>query len=416
MDLPVTLSNVVSLGGQQKISSRVSDPATCSDYYDETANAFLNGYAMSKYLVGISQSQACFADFLIEAVLLHSPYTIGKGLIALPADSTDPGAPTHLQVEKESDTYKVWIYFAAQRDALDIANDKMMYLTWTTVGDDTTGSFYWLHLTDGTVAEQPENLRVDFTRGVSTETNNVFIDFSAGSGFSGFRVDVSRVVDATAGTDKTYVKGRMELSGQPAASTLPVEFTYDNPYLGVTAILNADGAGAADWKIGKLANETDQGDLLNMGAFYMDISSLTYFDNAGTVSWIDRGLKNGEYINPDNLFTRSGTNLSSYLTCMEGTGTNCMGIAHDGLDYVGYFTDVCNEVDGAECTLYAEEAFLPWLVDYLDTASGTTVTNSAAADEPSDSRKTDLDAMTALNVTYADGETEAALFTTPTAP
>ncbi|MCZ6729464.1 MAG: hypothetical protein O7C61_07120, partial [SAR324 cluster bacterium] len=69
------------------------------DFGQET-DPFGNGYTMTKYLVSLSQSQSCLADFIIGQVTAQGTPLIGQG--AIPTGETAAGEPTHFQIEQST--------------------------------------------------------------------------------------------------------------------------------------------------------------------------------------------------------------------------------------------------------------------------------------------------------------------------
>ncbi|MDH5546508.1 MAG: hypothetical protein OEZ43_13015 [Gammaproteobacteria bacterium] len=419
MKLPGTLSSVVISKEEQqtaqKVRSRVVDQPNCEQYLDQNANPMVDGYSLTKYLVGLSQSQSCLADFLIYHVLKSSPYTIGQGLITVPYNPADPDAPTHVQVEQSENSFQVWLFFAQQRDALDQAVDKLMYLTWTTVGTDTNGQFLWLRLAQGTTDSQaPSDLRVDFERHAESERNQIYLSFgdASATGFEGFRIDVSRSGIETAASYSA--QGYMQFAVQPAEN-LPLETeTFELPYLALKAVLSADGSGAAYWRLGNFGShlENPAADI-HVGSYSTDLHSTSYFDELGQITWITRGIRQASYVNTSGNNIRR--NVSAILTCLENASASdtdpCGGMG-PGMNLPGYFTDVCADADGADCTVFLQRFYDRG--DY-DPFLGK-VTNGDPAAEPDDQRNVDLAALTVLETRFPDGVLAAEVFVAPNAP
>lgn len=182
MDLPVSLSAIVSAvedttttkSKLNQITKTVSqssdapaDQAQCEKYLDKNANFMENGYNMTRFLVGLSQQQSCFADFIMSAMVGQGTAWINKGRIAIPANPADPEGASHIQIERSGDMVQVWLYFGTPGSDLptDVSGLQTLYLTWTGADDDVIGNFYMVNVTQNAAdPDAPEGVRVDFVR------------------------------------------------------------------------------------------------------------------------------------------------------------------------------------------------------------------------------------------------------------
>jgi len=295
MGLPITLSSVVDDTNNKSstINSRASDsdPSGCSTHFDPHSNFMENGYSMSRFLVGLSQQQSCFADFIMASVVAQGSNWINQGVIALPSNPNDSEAPTHVQLEQSGDTNQVWLYFHTHGEALPVDRSQvnMLYLTWTGTENNMTGKFFMVNMPQSADdPDAPEGLRVDFVRTATSATNKIYLDMrdTHSGGMDGFRIDVNRTGN---GADAIYTaKGLITFLGQPFPN-LPIGI--DLPEFSATAIVDAGGLGATSANFNKFAvslnNDSNQDGVIDpdanefdLGSYQFNINDTTYFDPA----------------------------------------------------------------------------------------------------------------------------------------
>ncbi len=412
----------------------VTDPAQCEKYFDPDDSNFMeNGYSMTRFLVGLSQSQSCFADFIMNVVVTMGKGWINQGLINLPYDANDPDGASHVQIEQTANQVQVWLYFAASDQALptDLSNTQILYLSWTGNDDNIQGNYYMINIPVNSLdLDAPSGVRVDFNRTATTANNTIFLKLRPGhsAGMGGFRIDVSQ--DGK-NTNATYTaKGLITFTSQPFNN---VPTGAELPNFAATAIVDSNGYGASIANFNKFslhldADTNNDGTIdtsspayeFDLGGYQFTIADKTYFDPTrydATVTatsyaeqvleWRNKSAQNAIYI-ADHPREIPSPNLPiSMLNCMESS-TLCDYNADGVLDEdewmgwglgVGYFTNTC--IDDAStasnnCTAFVDRMF-------TDSQFGGQTLNSTAA-EPTDSRSIGLTAVTQLDSINPDSD------------
>ena len=86
---------------------------------------------MTKFLVSLSQSQSCFADFLIGIIAANGQFFVNQGVIS--TGETAAGEPTHVRLVQSGTTFTMLMYF----DGSGVTPG--MYFTWTTTSTTDSG-------------------------------------------------------------------------------------------------------------------------------------------------------------------------------------------------------------------------------------------------------------------------------------
>ena len=452
MDLPVSLSGIVtatptnSKSGIQstrvlQAAEAVTDPALCEQYFDPEADFMENGYGMTRFLVGLSQSQSCFADFIMNAVVTNGTTWINEGLITLPLNADDPDGPTHVQIEQSGDTAQVWLYFATPEVALpaDLSSVQTLYLTWTGTTPDTNGQYYMVNMpVNPDDPDAPAGVRVDFTRTASTAENKIYLKMRDNhtGGLGGFRIDVSRTgVD----TNASYTaKGLITFLSNPFPGT-PTGTAIPN--FAASAVVDSDGLGASIASFNNfaisLAFDNDSNGTIDptinefdLGSYQFTISDTTYFDPTQynstitttpfadqIIEWRDKSISNANYIADHPRIMDAAGNM---VTCMESDGI--CGDDGDGIVEsdqgewqgwglpTGYLTDTCAYNVTGNCNDFMNAFF-------SQDTFGSSFPNSPIADIPTDTRATQLTSLVQLDSVHPDDDsTGATTFDVPDAP
>ena len=459
MDLPITLSGILSvettetaqkttLDLQQTLNNRTAttDPDSCEEYFDSDANFMENGYNMTRFLVGLSQQQSCFADFIMESVVIMGKDWVNKGLISLPIDENDPEAPSHAQIEQTDDNVQVWLFFGTSGDDLpvDRSNTQTLYLNWTTIGADTEGQFFMTNLpVNPDDPDAPEGLRVDFSRTAFTAENRIFLKLrdSHSAGMGGFRIDV---METGSGSSATYTaKGLINFTNQPF-NNMPDGL--DSPDFSTAAVVDADGLGASIANFNKfgisLENDNNQDGTIDtslnefdLGTYQFTISDKTYFsphlyDAENTeipyveqvTQWRNKTVNNAIYVSENQRTIPNPTSTISMINCLEGD-IICDYNNNQILDTdigewmgwnlgVGYFTDTC--MDDASQTSNCD-AFVNGF--FSQGQFGSSTLNSTDAEPSTDWRNTGLNDLNQLTSVHPDDDTTGATtFNVPETP
>ncbi|MDH5216218.1 MAG: hypothetical protein OEX19_00875 [Gammaproteobacteria bacterium] len=449
MNLPVTLSGVIAQAnasnkaGMHKMNVReVSDPGECEVYFDPHSNFMENGFAMSRFLVGLSQQQSCFADFIMGSIVAQGGIWVNKGPIAIPANPNDPGAPSHVQIEQSGDTTQVWLYFTTH--GVDLPADKSdlqaLYLTWTGSGTDVTGQFFMVNMpVNPEDPDAPEGLRVDFVRTASTASNKIYLDMRTGhsAGMGGFRIDVSQT---GTGSSATYeAKGLISFLGQPFPN-LPAGLDF--PEFAAAAVVDAAGLGASSANFNKFAvslvnDKNSDGTIdsadgeFDLGTYQFNINDTTYFnpslyDATNTTTpfvtqvneWRNKSVNNADYVADHPIIeqaTPAGLENYTMLKCLErdicdydGDGVlNANGQTNEWEGWSlgeGYFTNTCIDTAGTvgnDCTAFVNGFFQAEMF-------GVGTLNSTDAEPTGDWRNEKLNALTQLTSVHPDDDTTGA--------
>ena len=454
MNLPVTLSGIVASSDnksiqntQQNLHNAVSDPSACEQYFDPHADFMSNGYSMTRFLVGLSQQQSCFADFIMSSVVTQGVEWINQGLISLPIDVNDPEAPSHAQLEQTGDTNQVWLFFATPGSELpaDLSETQTLYLTWTGSGDDIQGQFFMANMPyNPDDPDAPTGIRVDFTRTASSASNIIFLNMREGhsAGMGGFRIDVQQT---GTGANASYsAKGLITFLGQPFPN-LPAG--VDLPEFSAAAVVDAEGLGAATASFNHFAvslnNDSNNDGMIDpnanefdLGSYQFDISDTTYFDPAlydemdtqssygeQVTEWRNKAVSNASYIaDYQRIEAAVPAGLENYtmLSCLEqefcdynGNGTQELPDEWDGWNLGdGYFTNTCidDATNSSDCN-----AFIGYLFE--ENMFGVAALNSTDPEPTSDWRSVELESITQLTSVHPNDDlTGASTFQIPDAP
>jgi len=441
MGLPITLSSIVDDTNNKmnkKVSTRESEQNTdhCQAHFDRHANFMENGYSMSRFLVGLSQSQSCFADFIMSSIVAQGQTNVNRGLISLPPDPNDTESPSHLQITHNDDTTKVWLYFYRDAESLpaDKSNLHSLHLSWTENTDGgITGQFFMVnmpqHVED---PDAPENIRVDFFRTATTATNKIYLklrDSHSGS-MEGFRIDVNRT-----GVDQEAIytaKGLIAFSEQPFPGLPPGN---ELPEFAAAAVVDAEGLGATSANFNKFAisltiDSNNDGVVdptvqeFELGAYQFDINDTTYFDPAlydatdvntpfveQVIEWRNKSAGNATYIAEYPRVEPTVLPILSNYTmfkCMEREfcDYNGNGVLDENSGEwegwnlgEGYFTDVC--IDDATTANNNCDAFVNKFFE--DNMFGVASLNSTTT-EPTDWRNTELTNLTQLTSVHPEAD------------
>ena len=389
MNLPVTLTGVVTT--PSALTSKIIKQDTfqietaaedCSFPGASQPNWMENGYTMTTFLVGLSQSQSCVADMVITGVARNGSRLINQGVYTIPVAERSAGGPTHVEIQESGGAYHVWIYFNAAGEA-DLSLVQTMYITWSTLGTNTSGRFIMANRPDDVNDPgAPNRIRVDFIRNSETEKNMIYMGFADGHtyGLNGFRVDVSKT---GSGESASYLaKGLISLSGQLPNLTLQYSpETFPAPTMSVVAYAQTDGSGAAISGFKDFAIHFGN-DSYNLGSYLYSAENRTYFDSSGATKWQRFTVDPAVYVNVSELNARKESVDVTLANVETLLGLN-----------PGYFSGVCTEVDGVICTDFIQAFF--------DTGmGGIGGSNDPLLTQPNDTRTAELDA--AIQFTLGD--------------
>ncbi len=443
MDLPITLSGVLAdakdkTNSPMKVQGRneSNDLDQCEQYFDPNSNFLENGYNMSRFLVGLSQQQSCFADFIMQNIITQASIWLNQGVITLPVNPDDPKAPSHLQIEHSEGSYQAWLFFTTHGVDLPIdrSNLQTLYLSWSGTGEDIQGQFFLVNIAlNENDPDAPTDVRVDFSRGASTATNQIYLNMPAGhsGGIAGFRIDVSQV---GTGVNTIYsAKGLITFIAQPFAD-LPEGLEL--PIFSVAAILDASGLGATSANFSKFAvtlnNDSNKDGSIDpvqnefdLGSYQFDINDITYFDpirydpsNTQTTyvkqvtEWRNKSVNNASYVAD---YTRieptvpQGLENYTQLKCLERDFCDYNGngyLDESSGEWLGwslgldYFTTTC--IDNAATINNDCDAFVGKIFE--DSLFGVFSLNSSNP-EPADWRNTELAGLTQLTSVHPDSAT-----------
>lgn len=443
MDLPITLSGVLADAKNKskapiKVQGRneSNDLSQCEQYFDPNSDFLENGYNMARFLIGISQQQSCFADFIMKNITAQASIWLNKGVIALPINPNDPNAPSHLQIEQSGDSYQAWLFFTTHGADLpvDQSNLQTLYLGWSGTGEEIQGQFFLVNIAlNENDPDTPTDVRVDFSRGASTATNQIYLNMPAGhsGGIAGFRIDVHQV--GTSANAIYSAKGLITFNAQPFPD-LPEGL--DLPAFSVSAILDASGLGATSANFNKFAvtlnNDSNKDGSIDpaqkefdLGSYQFNINDTTYFDpslyaasNMQTAyvnqvtEWRNKTVNNANYVaDYTRIEPTADPGLENYtqLKCLEREfcDYNENGILEENLgEWLGwnlgadYFTTTC--IDNAATVNNDCNAFVGKIFE--ESLFGTFSLNSSNP-EPTDWRNAELAGLTQLTSVHPDNAT-----------
>ncbi|MEE8396322.1 MAG: hypothetical protein V3S29_09730, partial [bacterium] len=183
--------------------------------FGQEDDPFGNAYGMTRFLVGLSQSQSCFADWLMTAVTTDGAWMVNEGQIST-GNTAASGEMTFIEITQSADeaTYGVWFYWD------DAGATPRLYLTWTNASaTDATGQMIWVVPDNDASLTEPDAVRVDFSRSTASDVNEVYIRFPVTNQDTtqGFRVEVTANKSGASTTD--LAKGLLGMGGHWAGAT-----------------------------------------------------------------------------------------------------------------------------------------------------------------------------------------------------
>lgn len=341
MQIPASMSS--SSAATRLVAASNLD--ACAFNADEHGDWVSNGYRMSKFLVALSQSQSCFTDGIIEAIMAVGHVYKNKGKQPVPTSESDPDAPKFVEYVVNGSTSQIWLHF-------DETATKRLYITWVKQTDGYTGSMTFAGFDpDPSDPGAPNRIRVDFVRSASGDTNDIYMGFSAGhpAHIVGFHVQVS----ATPEGESTiyHAKGLLQTDGH-FMPNLPTTETFSFPQLAIATVANDTGEGATRAIFSNLALHLQDGDQAtdgwNLGSYQYTDQEKVYFSGTGIEQWKAKTVVDGLYVNTSGTNNRGGVGLPFIIDCLEDA-VGCNGIPVMALG-TGYFTAPCSETDDAVCT------------------------------------------------------------------
>jgi len=445
LDLPVSLSGVVTadesttqntksipnISAVYRNSDTNSDPNACEEHFDPEANFLEDGYNMTRFLVGLSQQQSCFADFIMGSVVAQAGPWMNEGVITLPINEEDPGSPSHVKVSSSNDTVEVWLYFTDAETDLptDTSLLEKLYLTWTGTGDNIQGQFFMVNLPlNQNDPDAPSGVRLDFTRTATSAENKIYLKLrdTHSGGMQGFRVDVRK--DGV-GEDATYYASSLIAFSDQPFPNFPAGL--DNPNFAASAVVDATGLGASIATFQNfgitLEGDNDQNGVIDtaqnefdLGAYQFDINDKIYFDPSLNDSalttpyieqiseWRNKSVSNSSYVADHVRAIPSPDSQFSILNCLEGDvlcDYNGNGVLDEDSGEllgwnlgVGYFTNTCGDdaLVTSNCDTFINHLF-------SDNTFGSLTLNSTGT-EPADWRRNALSDLTQLTSVHPDDD------------
>lgn len=415
MSLPVSLTGTVSTGGQAASSPSLTKDiannttaitASDTDCHNNGANQenwMENGYTLTTFLVGISQSQSCFADMIISGVAANGATLVNKGLYTIP--NPEVSGPTHVEIQETGGAYHVWIYFN-EAGLAELSQVHTLYITWSTLGTDSTGRFIMANSPfDVNDPGAPDRVRVDFSRGSSGDTNSIYMGFPEphSIGINGFRVDVSKT--GSADSASYLAKGLISLTNQldlnGALQFSSESFAADTPSMTMVAYAGADENGAAISKFNDIAMHIgDELNTFNLGSYRYTTEDRSYFTSAAAIEWQRFTVAPAVYVN----VTEGNSRIEHEPDWLSSVAS---WLSLDS----NYFTDTCTEVDGVDCSAFMQAFYDIGIFD------GTMGGTNSSETEPNDVRTAQLDdaVQFELSELWPIGTTSITAFTIPTA-
>jgi hypothetical protein len=343
----------------------------------EGEDFFDNGFTMTRFLVVLSENQACYADrFISIADEYLGPYlNLGKTSLG------DSGLSA-FQIDHVDDDYSLWFWF-------DGADDPTFYLTWTADNaGDSAGRF--INRTQSAAGSDPMSVRFEFTRNDSVDENAVFVAYESdtSSDLEGFHTVVGRT---TSDTETSYLaKGIIGFARQFATNlSEAVDFT---PSLRMVTVSNAAGEGAviADYTDVGIRIRADATADLDMGTYRYTLQDKVYFNEDASTDWQYKEITDATYVGND---PRTGDGLAGIILCLETADCDNEDITLGAQ----YFTDTCDATDGADCKDFMQVIF--------DHGWGGIYTNSSDPEPSSDSRYQALNNAEQLTELWPSGAT-----------
>ena len=348
----------------------------------EGENLFENGYTMTKFLVVLSENQACWADLLMTAT--HASY-INEGKIST-GNTTGLSA---YQIDQSGDTYQLWFWFAS-------AASPTFYMTWTgTSSTNSSGRFINAQLSDATA--DLSAVRFEFTRSTTSAVNKIYVKYANDASFDaeGFHSEVTKT---TSGSVISYVaKGILSFKSQ-FGDNIPADVT-EKPNLSMVTVSDGDGKGAAIADFTNVAIRFKD-TTWDLGAYLFTLKDRLYFDANGASEWQKKEITTATYAGST---VRSGIDLLTIIDCLQIN--SCFGETIDLPDT--YFTSPCDATDNADCTDFIQAVY--------ETGWGGNYDNSDTAEDTNDGRYTELNNAVQLTTVWPSGATEGTDdFTVPT--
>ena len=323
----------------------------------EGEDIFENGYAMSKFLVVLSENQACYADAFMLATSLFLGNFINNGKIA----TEDTTGLTHFQLDLTGTTYELWFWF-------DSAASPTFYMTWTgSSSTDSTGYFINTQLTDATA--DLSAVRFEFVRDGTSAVNEIFVEYSgdASEDFDGFH---SMVTKTTSGSVISYLaKGILRFQSQ-FGTNIPTEVTA-TPKLRMVTVSDSNGLGAAKADFTDVAIRFESAGTWDLGAYLFTLGDKVYFDTDGVPQWQMKEVTTGTYA--VSTTRTGGTDLTDIIGCLEETTCPEINLP------AGYFAGTCVDTDNVagNCTEFIQAIYdTGWSGDHVNSDSSEDTTDS----------------------------------------
>lgn len=321
---------------------------------------FRDGYNMTKFLVSAVATWQCFADSII-IIVAAIPFPTDGTFVEFDPDPSDPDGPTGIRVTDNSSNQRtIELFFNGNTTTAGV------YLSWS-FGTNFEGKLILSSVVmndpsdPGFDADEPNNLRMDFSNNGTTQTADMIISFPGANLWAeAFRITAVK----TLADDSFVVRGIMDMKGQWD----PDYAGTATPTLKMFGVSDSAGRGAARSEFADLGLDLDLTPSTTLGSYNFTFNGRYYFLANGTSEWINKNVSSAEFADP--LGDRTAT--PGEISFVEGA----IGVP-------AYFTNTCTATLGADCTALFATIF----DDGLEGRDQNTV-----GPEPTDSRKTALDA------------------------
>jgi hypothetical protein len=291
---------------------------------------FINGYSMTRFLVGVTASWSCIADNvrLIVDILVFYGVLVPNGAPWQITDR-DPDDPPYVSLTESGNDREVRLFWGPTTNP----GDEGWYLAWNDSGGIVDGVLIIDVVNMGTTidtAEDPEYLRMDFHYTDTEQTADAFLSFFLANLWAdAFRIHVFKDKDLVNDQPKYTARGILALKAQFDPNWFTNTGDGSVPGLNMYTVADAAGNGAALALMSDIGLSLDlqQGD--HLGHFLFGKNDRYFFSSGGAPEYVLKAVTPATYLNGkaivnDGNFPNSEADVDAVLS-LGGDYATCTG-------------------------------------------------------------------------------------------
>ncbi len=281
-------------------SVQLTEPCTFNG--SDKEDPFVNGYELSKFLVGQISTWTCISDLVISIV----DFTVNDGEIHATDNIKDSTSyksddPTHYQVVRTGKGQtKMRLFYGYAIDNPPIVDDKAgLVLFWNKNDEGEISGLLSLDMNflDSPInLEDPTGLRLEFNQTASKSSNDMFLIFDESNAEAeGMRVivtlDKTALFSAPVYTVQALIKAKKQW--------LDVASVSEVPYYKLYAVTDKLGNGASRAFISDIAIPFEIATDNNLGDYLFDKTDDYYFDadiSKANWQWVNKTVTKSKYV------------------------------------------------------------------------------------------------------------------------